>query len=765
MSLQVWLPLNGTLDNQGLAGDCVFTNSNTTDIVIDNNGKIGKCYSFSALSGKGIFSPDNGFMDKYINGKSSSVCYWIKTNVTNNCPLHLSYGYRVLIGSNGKPSLSLYNSTKYVSVIGSINICDNNWHHIATTYDNITGNMCIYIDGIKSGENNYGTDITYSSSWDNGLFIGRDPNNSTAISSYFFQGSLNDIRIYDHALSPKEVHEISKGLCIHYPFRDPYIEKTINIAKYPTPSSSYHPGWDDSKHEEAISVGGWFGGYNSGVANPNIGYHACWRLIDDIPTIVFQDKNSEIGITHRWLGMASTMSDSSLLGPGVTYTISFDAKADVEGKQVSTGIYYRKTDNSTSNFYDGCTKKTLTTEWKRYSWTYTSGQTYDITGESFLYIYGHYGTEGTSYVRNIQLETKDHASPYTPNYLSADSDNLVASLSPGGQTTISGLNVTTSGANADTYFYLNLTEPLIEGQQYTVSCIGENIPDNTYWGFAIGDQNNTRCVMDVRNGLNTYTFVSNDKTSNKTQIILDDNYRADACVNRCIFKNINIVKSDIIYDSSGYGHNANLNGNIQCIHSEARNNMCTHLKSTNVGVSTQCGISYIKSNISLYKPKQLTVSFWLNYDSVARGGIITSSSLSTPSDYTVTAFHQYDNTLRFNDESGNNIMVTFTSFAIAKEWHYYTFVFDGRNIKLYRDGTELTNISNSFPSDTSLPTFDTIYLGYSYAGGLIRQTNSKWSDFRIYSTALSADDIKELYEASAHIDNHGNVYGYELKEE
>ena len=46
MALQIWLPLNGDLTQQGLSNVTVTNNGAT----VDNNGKIGKCYSFNGSS-------------------------------------------------------------------------------------------------------------------------------------------------------------------------------------------------------------------------------------------------------------------------------------------------------------------------------------------------------------------------------------------------------------------------------------------------------------------------------------------------------------------------------------------------------------------------------------------------------------------------------------------------------------------------------------------------------------------------------------------
>ena len=61
MSLQVWLPLNGNLNNQGLDGSLGFTN--TASATVSTDGKLGQCYSFSTTSGNGLLLS---------SGKSSS---------------------------------------------------------------------------------------------------------------------------------------------------------------------------------------------------------------------------------------------------------------------------------------------------------------------------------------------------------------------------------------------------------------------------------------------------------------------------------------------------------------------------------------------------------------------------------------------------------------------------------------------------------------------------------------------------------------------
>ena len=212
MSLIHWWPLNGNLNDYGLLNNSLISVGAISNI----SGKIGHCYYFVNTSHQYLYFNDSNFMDTYINNHSFSLACWVKTNGAGVTPLFgLTYGVCL---SGASPRFILSNSSRDIVVNSNTNIADNAWHHICASYNVSNNEMNIYIDGVLKGTGSYPAGYTYSSSWNNMNSIGRDLNNST--DDYFLNGYLNDVRIYDHALSLKEVKEISKGLVLHYNFED-----------------------------------------------------------------------------------------------------------------------------------------------------------------------------------------------------------------------------------------------------------------------------------------------------------------------------------------------------------------------------------------------------------------------------------------------------------------------------------------------------------------------------------------------------------------
>lgn len=389
MSLQIWLPFDGNLKNQGV----LHTPIPTTSANFVDDGKVtSKCLKSST---KVKYDVSNGnisthemtvsFWGKSDTYTGTSTAWWqiCSFNCNDNTAFHIYCVPNARYKMEYKPELNTY--------------CDTNvWHHI--TYVLNGTKLTTYVDGVQSAQ----ATVTNDNRILNSISIGVNTVN------------INDFRVYNHCLSPREIQYVAAGLIAHYPLKDGGIEATTNLAPYPTPGTAITPGWDVNLHPNAIFVSEWTSGYNSGVSNPSIGYHAYWKIIDGIPTIVFPDTNNTLSLGHRWLGI-SAGGFQKKIGPSTTYTISFDAKANVEGKKVSTGYYYRVTGASSNNFHDGKKSVVLTTAWKRYSFTFTTLNTLDTTIGASIYIYGYEDSiYGISYVRNVQVELKDHATPYTP---------------------------------------------------------------------------------------------------------------------------------------------------------------------------------------------------------------------------------------------------------------------------------------------------------------------------------------------------------------
>lgn len=181
MSLLAWFPLNGNLNNQGIS-DISATN---TGMVVDNSGVIGKCYSFTTAD---KFTLSNVPFASLTN---CSVTFWIYiTNSANWLPFNGQDGTHYFMATSGGTGNFYHQNAGspkiYINgVIGTAPQPAGMWVHYAITNVNI-------------------------SSWTQFRF--------NSYSSWTFAGKINDVRLYDHVLSDKEVKEIAKGLCLHYSF-------------------------------------------------------------------------------------------------------------------------------------------------------------------------------------------------------------------------------------------------------------------------------------------------------------------------------------------------------------------------------------------------------------------------------------------------------------------------------------------------------------------------------------------------------------------
>lgn len=585
MALQIWLPLLGNFNNQGLAGDLKFSQVGTLTWL--DNGKIGECVQIGngAQVTNGI-SINSNLVEEL--GNEFSVSVWVKplgNHVHYNGTIISSGNWNTNLGrwafglsqDNSKVDVFSYNYNRWINCPVPV----GEWTHLVSTQKN---KICkLYKNGQYVGSYTAEYDVLYSNATN--TTIGRE----TYAGGYFsFNGCLNDLRIYNHELSPKEIEELSKGLVMHYKL--------------------------DSEYEQ--------------------------------PTV----------------------------------------------------------------------------------------------------------------------------------------KNLIKNLVSGGQTTIeNATKITTSGVNKDTYFQFDITEALVEGEDYTIQCdVSSPLDDGVkVWQFGVTGQT-SGVNMSMYNGHNEFTWACPAAAAGKTRIMMDDNggsARANTAATEIY--NFQIEKSDHaglllpfnteytndqILDSSGYLRHGNKHGIFNIVADAPRFEHSISLTSTGYNTSGQT-YNYIYGPLAMSGVTDITFAFWYKRSSsFNRGGFVCLDVNTLFSNYTASALNCFDSQADFYDVNGTRTRISSLPSSILADnsWHYYIFEYSaGNKAKLYRDNIEVKNVN----AGDALKDFLYVGLNYSHAGGGKRGETCQFSDFRVYVTILSDLQKKELYEVSTAIDNHGNVYPRELVEE
>lgn len=165
---------------------------------------------------------------------------------------------------------------------------------------------------------------------------------------------------------------------------------------------------------------------------------------------------------------------------------------------------------------------------------------------------------------------------------------------------------------------------------------------------------------------------------------------------------------------------------------------------------------YLPTNLTLIA-NQLSCSFW--YQPSADNGAynIIASNYNAPASGFWISSNCEGNGLWFYNGKYLGTKAKLTN----EVWYHCCFVFDNGIGKWYINGEEQELSKNSLTS--SHLTINNLTIGNSYTGSTWDTTQAGIiSDFRVYVTALTEEDIKELYQTTMTIDDNNNLYAREL---
>ena len=388
MSLQVWLPLNGDLKNQGL-GNISFS---ATTATWDASGKIGRALSTlnsniigncSALNGISTFSLAFWCFPKTNSSISTNWCNIIALG-SKSADNSTSAEFRFESSYVNNYILSHHNNTGEPIGGGTSTLVSerDKWYHIVVVANNETHTIRYYVNGIQ---------LTASSflKTHNGGHL--DGTIKLANENVDPDCLINDVRIYDHALSSKEIEEIAKGLVLHY--------KLDDISNDSLSSSLRNLIWNGNANQGGLKWTTWGTATNRGIEDIN-GKRWFHHVSDD---------------TGSKYGGFNQDGTGEAIKPNTYYTISATMYASAS-TQMRFWFHMRSTDGG-ANITQMAKTFNITTTPMTYSYTFNSGSNATYNINRFNCMIGSINNTSANdvYVTDIIMVEGQLISQYTPN--------------------------------------------------------------------------------------------------------------------------------------------------------------------------------------------------------------------------------------------------------------------------------------------------------------------------------------------------------------
>lgn len=187
----------------------VFGAATTT---IKTKGKFGQAVNFDE-STYYIYAPDNANLN-FGSSQDFSVSLWVRARSINGAYAGLvgdklsratnRLGYLLSYENGGEVGVYISDGVDEVSIFSTTLISDGAWHHVALTATR-TGNATLYVDGVVEGTPASLSTVGSLDEPGSPVFIG-----DIGFQGQPFDGALDDMRIYNRALTASEVQQLSR---------------------------------------------------------------------------------------------------------------------------------------------------------------------------------------------------------------------------------------------------------------------------------------------------------------------------------------------------------------------------------------------------------------------------------------------------------------------------------------------------------------------------------------------------------------------------
>ena len=367
MSLLVWYPLQGNTKNYGTLGAALDPAESS---VVYTTGILGKSKSTGSLSW-------TAEQTSKVFHKTTSIAFWIKPTATGSGCI---VGNDDMGAATGRRKYCFYQWQTYDSLHytwqhddsgdaffgGTTPITPNQWNHVVGIQSE-EGYCAIYVNGeLRVKEYHDIKNMNFNYSWPTPIIRNTSINN------------MCDFRVYDHALSLKEIKELSKALVLHYTFDNSSFENTTNLLSDRVTNFSSSP----------------LGTY-SGFSN-QMGTGSLIEVRD------FQNKRC------LYLKGGSDFNDRCYTAKDVAGSTKYTFSCDI----YSTSQITLRAEGNGGGYGSGWPevgKVVYSTpgKWQRVSYTM------DVLASPRLYLFFIVPNGVECYINNLQLEEKDHDTPYT----------------------------------------------------------------------------------------------------------------------------------------------------------------------------------------------------------------------------------------------------------------------------------------------------------------------------------------------------------------